>query len=102
DVDGNELIVDLIHEKIRATVKNAETAAALTPHDHPFGAKRPCLDTNYYATYNRPNVTLVNLRQEPIKAITASGLTTEKRRFDLDVILFATGFDPITATLQEG
>jgi cation diffusion facilitator CzcD-associated flavoprotein CzcO/acetyl esterase/lipase len=100
DVDGNELIVDLIHEKIRATVKNAETAAALTPHDHPFGAKRPCLDTNYYATYNRPNVTLVNLRQEPIKAITASGITTEKRSFDLDVIVFATGFDAMTGAIK--
>ena len=79
DVDGNALVGELIREKIRAIVKDPETAAALSPHDHPFGAKRPCLDTNYYATYNRPNVTLVNLRQEPIKAITASGITTDKR-----------------------
>ena len=61
DFDGNALIGKLIHEKIRAVVKDPETAATLSPHDHPFGAKRPCLDTNYYATYNRPNVTLVNL-----------------------------------------
>jgi cation diffusion facilitator CzcD-associated flavoprotein CzcO/acetyl esterase/lipase len=100
DVDGNALIVDLIHEKIRAAVNDAETAAALTPRDHPFGAKRPCLDTNYYATYNRPNVTLVNLRQEPIKAITASGITTDKRSFDLDVIVFATGFDAMTCAIM--
>ena len=77
DVDGNALIGKLIHERIRAVVKDPETAAALSPHDHPFGSKRPCLDTNYYATYNRPNVTLVNLRQEPIKAITASGIVTD-------------------------
>ena len=100
DFDGNALIGKLIHEKIRAVVKDAETAAALSPHDHPFGAKRPCLDTNYYATYNRPNVTLVNLRQEPIKAITASGIVTDKRSVDVDVIVFATGFDAMTGAIM--
>lgn len=100
DVDGNKIVQDLIREKIRAAVKDPETAAALMPHDHPFGAKRPCLDTNYYATYNRPNVTLVNLRQEPIKAITASGIATDKRSFDLDVIVFATGFDAMTGAIR--
>ncbi|MGY3488590.1 cation diffusion facilitator CzcD-associated flavoprotein CzcO/acetyl esterase/lipase [Bradyrhizobium sp. USDA 4011] len=100
DVDGNRLVGDLIREKIGAVVKDPETAAALTPHDHPFGAKRPCLDTNYYATYNRPNVTLVNLRQEPIKAITAGGISTDKRSFDVDVIVFATGFDAMTGAIM--
>ncbi|RZN28776.1 alpha/beta hydrolase fold domain-containing protein [Bradyrhizobium sp. Leo121] len=100
DVDGNALVSELIHEKIRAAVKDPDTAEALTPHDHPFGAKRPCLDTNYYATYNRPNVTLVNLRQEPIKEITATGITTDKRSFDLDVIVFATGFDAMTGAIK--
>jgi cation diffusion facilitator CzcD-associated flavoprotein CzcO/acetyl esterase/lipase len=100
DVDGNSLLADLIREKIRTIVKDPETAAALSPHDHPFGAKRPCLDTNYYATYNRPNVTLVNLRQEPITAITASGIKTGKRGFDVDVIVFATGFDAMTGAIM--
>jgi cation diffusion facilitator CzcD-associated flavoprotein CzcO/acetyl esterase/lipase len=100
DVDGNKLVADLIREKITTIVKDPETAAALTPHDHPFGAKRPCLDTNYYATYNRPNVTLVNLRAEPIKAITAGGITTDKRSFDVDVIVFATGFDAMTGAIM--
>ena len=100
DVDGNALVAQLIREKIRAIVTDPETAAALSPYDHPFGAKRPCLDTNYYATYNRPNVTLVNLRQEPIKAITAFGITTSKRSFDLDVIVFATGFDAMTGAIM--
>ncbi|MGY3633545.1 flavin-containing monooxygenase [Bradyrhizobium sp. Lot33] len=100
DVDGNALVSELIHEKIRAAVKDPDTAEALTPHDHPFGAKRPCLDTNYYATYNRPNVTLVNLRQEPIKEITATGITSDKRSFDLDVIVFATGFDAMTGAIK--
>ncbi|MBV9532699.1 MAG: alpha/beta hydrolase fold domain-containing protein, partial [Bradyrhizobium sp.] len=100
DVDGNRLICDLIGEKIRAIVNDPNTAAALSPHDHPFGAKRPCLDTNYYATYNRPNVTLVNLRQEPIKAITASSIVTQARGFDVDVIVFATGFDAMTGAIM--
>src|ERR1700687_2856305 len=100
DVEGNALLAELIREKIRATVKNPETAAALSPHDHPFGAKRPCLDTNYYATYNRPNVTLVNLRQEPIKSIAASGIKTDKRTLDVDVIVFATGFDAMTGAIM--
>ena len=100
DVDGNKLVADLFHEKICAIVKDPKTAAALSPHDHPVGSKRPCLDTNYYATYNRPNVTLVNLRDEPIKSITASGITTNKRSFDLDVIVFATGFDAMTGAIM--
>ncbi|HEX2400074.1 MAG TPA: NAD(P)/FAD-dependent oxidoreductase, partial [Mycobacterium sp.] len=100
DVDGNARLADLVREKIREIVKDPETAAALTPHDHPFGAKRPCLDTNYYATYNRPNVTLVNLRQEPIKSIAASAITTSKRSFDVDVIVFATGFDAMTGAIM--
>jgi cation diffusion facilitator CzcD-associated flavoprotein CzcO/acetyl esterase/lipase len=99
DVDGNALVAELIREKIRAIVRDPDTAEALSPHDHPFGAKRPCLDTNYYATYNRPNVTLVNLRQEPIKVITATGITTDKRSFELDVIVFATGFDAMTGAI---
>jgi cation diffusion facilitator CzcD-associated flavoprotein CzcO/acetyl esterase/lipase len=100
DADGNALLADLIREKIREVVKDPATAEALTPFDHPFGAKRPCLDTNYYATYNRPNVTLVNLRQEPITEITASGIKTGKRSFDVDVIVFATGFDAMTGAIK--
>jgi cation diffusion facilitator CzcD-associated flavoprotein CzcO/acetyl esterase/lipase len=100
DVDGNALVAELFREKIRATVKDPEIAASLIPYDHPFGAKRPCLDTNYYATYNRRNVTLVNLRREPIKSITTSGIKTDKRAFDVDVIVFATGFDAMTGAIM--
>ena len=100
EVEGNALAADLIRERIRSIVKDPETAAALTPRDHPFGSKRPCLETNYYATYNRPNVTLVNLRQEPIKSITPTGIKTDKRTFDVDVIVFATGFDAMTGAIM--
>src|SRR6202453_4196535 len=100
ELDGNRLVADLVREKIRAIVKDPTTAASLSPNDHPFGSKRPCLDTNYYATYNRPNVTHVNLRQEPITAITASGIKTDKRSFDVDVIVFATGFHAMTGAIK--
>ena len=99
DVEGNALAADLLRERIQSIVKDPETVKALTPHDHPFGSKRPCLETNYYTTYNRPNVTLVNLRQEPIKSITASGIKTDRRTFDVDVIVFATGFDAMTGAI---
>jgi len=100
DVDGNTIVADLLREKVREIVKDPQTAAALSPFDHPFGAKRPCLETNYYTTFNRDNVTLVNLRDEPIKAITATGIATDKRSFDLDVIVFATGFDAMTGAIR--
>ena len=57
DLEGNRLAADLLRERIHSIVKDPETAEALTPRDHPFGSKRPCLETSYYATFNRPNVT---------------------------------------------
>jgi cation diffusion facilitator CzcD-associated flavoprotein CzcO/acetyl esterase/lipase len=100
DLEGNALAADLLRERIHSIVEDPETAEALTPRDHPFGSKRPCLETNYYATFNRPNVTLVNLRREPIQAITASGLKTDRRAVDVDVIVFATGFDAMTGAIM--
>jgi cation diffusion facilitator CzcD-associated flavoprotein CzcO/acetyl esterase/lipase len=99
DFDGNAHIGRMIREKIREIVKDPETADALSPTDHPFGAKRPCLSTDYYATYNRPNVTLVNLRKEPIRSITATGIRTDRRTIDVDAIVFATGFDAMTGAI---
>jgi cation diffusion facilitator CzcD-associated flavoprotein CzcO/acetyl esterase/lipase len=99
DVDGNTLVADLLREKVRAAVEDPALAEALTPYDHPFGSKRPCLDTGYYATYNRPDVTLVNLRQEPIRSITATGIRTGRRTVEVDAIVFATGFDAMTGAI---
>jgi cation diffusion facilitator CzcD-associated flavoprotein CzcO/acetyl esterase/lipase len=100
DPEANALLAELFREKIRSIVRDPDTAEALCPTDHPFGSKRPCLDTSYYATFNRPNVTLVNLRKEPITAITATGIKTDKRSVDLDVIVFATGFDAMTGAVK--
>ncbi|TWS93902.1 alpha/beta hydrolase fold domain-containing protein [Reyranella sp. CPCC 100927] len=99
DVDGNALISEMIRGKIREIVDDPATAEALCPHDHPFGAKRPCLDTGYYATYNRPNVKLVDLRREPITTITRSAIRTAKADYDVDAIVFATGFDAMTGAM---
>ena len=67
--------------------------------DHPFGTKRPCLDTNYFATYNLPHVRLVDLRKHPIRAITETGIDTVDESFEFDAIVFATGFDAMTGAL---
>jgi cation diffusion facilitator CzcD-associated flavoprotein CzcO/acetyl esterase/lipase len=99
DLEGNALAADLLRGYIRSVVKDPATAEALTPRDHPFGSKRPCLESGYYATFNRPNVSLVNLRHEPIEAITAAGIRTSQRTVGVDAIVFATGFDAMTGAI---
>ena len=71
----------------------------LSPTDHPIGAKRICIDTDYYETYNRDNVTLVDVRKAPIERITATGLQTRDAHYELDSIVFATGYDAMTGAL---
>jgi cation diffusion facilitator CzcD-associated flavoprotein CzcO/acetyl esterase/lipase len=96
---ANDIISEMIREKIRSIVKDPETAEALCPKDHYFGTKRPCLDTNYYATYNKPHVRLVDLRKHPIKTITETGLDTVDESFEFDAIVYAIGFDAMTGPL---
>ena len=74
-------------------------AELLTPRDHPIGTKRICIDSGYFETFNRENVTLVDVRSAPIEAITPEGLRTTDRKYELDSIVFATGFDAMTGTL---
>jgi cation diffusion facilitator CzcD-associated flavoprotein CzcO len=96
---ANATVVEFIHEKIRSIVHNPATADDLCPTDYPFGTKRPCLETDYYATFNRSNVELVNLRKDPIATITETGVTTANRSFEFDALVFATGFDAVTGAL---
>jgi cyclohexanone monooxygenase len=98
---SNETASEFVRQKIRATVKNPKTAELLCPNDHPIGTKRLILDTDYYETYNRDNVTLVDVRSKPIKEITATGLRTEDTEYALDAIVFATGFDAMTGAMKE-
>jgi cyclohexanone monooxygenase len=99
--EANDTASDFVRNKIRATVKDQETAEALCPNDHPIGTKRLILDTNYYETYNRPNVDLVNIRKDPIQAITKTGIKTGSKEYILDAIIFATGFDAMTGAMKE-
>jgi cyclohexanone monooxygenase len=80
-------------------VKDQEVAEALCPYDHPLGTKRPCVDTDYYATYNLKHVRLVNLRKTPITEITPVGINTTDEQFEFDAIVYATGFDAMTGSL---
>ena len=97
--EANETAAAFIREKIREIVKDPAVAEKLCPLDHPYGSKRPPIDTDYYETFDRDNVTLVDLRDDPIARITASGVETETSHYEVDVIVFATGFDAVTGTL---
>lgn len=96
DFEANEYAAEFVREKIRETVHDPILADKLIPTDHPFGARRPIIDTDYIETYNRENVTLVDLRETPISRITPGGLRTSEREYGLDVLVLATGFDAVT------
>jgi cyclohexanone monooxygenase len=99
--EANETAADFVRQQIRSTVRDPKVAELLTPKDHPIGSKRLCLDTGYYETYNRDNVTLVDARSAPIREITRRGVRTTEREYELDAIAFATGFDAMTGALRE-
>jgi len=99
--ESNETASEFVRRKIRATLKDPKTAELLCPNDHPIGTKRLILDTDYYETYNRDNVTLVDIRGRPIEEITSTGLRTADTDYALDAIVFATGFDAMTGAMKE-
>nr|WP_198536126.1 MULTISPECIES: NAD(P)/FAD-dependent oxidoreductase [Pseudofrankia] len=98
DPEAGKLATALYGEAVARIVRDPETAASLTP-TYPFGCKRPIIDQGYYETFNRENVTLVDLRKGAIQEITPSGIRTEQGLYEVDVILFATGFDALTGAL---
>ena len=97
--EANDTAAEFVRQKIREVVKDPEVADMLEPTDHPFGTKRPCLDTGYYETFNRDNVRLVDVRKSPIAEITPTGLRIADEEFEFDVLVFATGFDAMTGPL---
>ena len=101
NADSNEIVSEAIREKIRSIVDDPDTAEALCPRDHPFGTKRPCLDTGYYATFNLGHVRLIDLRRHPIATITERGIDTVDESLELDAIVFATGFDAMTGPIVD-
>ncbi len=100
DERANQLVSDFVRSKIRETVKDPAVAELLAPKgDLPFGTKRLCIDIDYYETFNRDNVSLVDVEAAPIVEITPSGLRTTEADYELDAIVFATGFDAMTGAL---
>jgi len=97
--DANDTAAAFFRAKIRSIVRDPAVADALTPRDYPLGTKRLCVDTDYYDTFNRDNVTLVDIRTAPIEAITPQGLRTREATYALDSLVFATGFDAMTGAL---
>jgi len=96
--DANNFGAEFIRAKIRSIVKDPEVAELLCPQGI-VGCKRLCVDTNYYDTYNRDNVSLVDVSQAPIERLTEKGLITGGQEHEFDIIIFATGFDAMTGTL---
>lgn len=99
DPEANARVAKFVRRKIRATVRDPRAAELLCPTSHPLGTKRLCLDTDYYETFNRDNVTLVDLRATPIETLTEHGLRTHEAEYRLDALIFATGFDAMTGAL---
>jgi cyclohexanone monooxygenase len=99
DKAANDLAADYVRTKIQDIVKDPDVAAKLTPTDHPIGTKRICVDTDYYATFNRDNVKLIDARAAPIKQISKEGIETTDRSYAVDSIVFATGYDAVTGAL---
>ena len=95
---SNDLAAEFLRGKIREIVHDPEVAELLSPRNV-FGCKRLCVDTGYWETYNRPNITLIDVSGEPIEAITPTGIRAKGQKYAIDAIVFATGFDAMTGAL---
>ena len=98
-IEANDIARRFAEDRIREIVDDPVVAEDLIPTDHPIGTKRICTDAGYYATFNRDNVRLVNLRREPIETITSDSVRTAWATYPCDVVVFATGFDALTGAL---
>jgi cyclohexanone monooxygenase len=98
--ESNDLAAEFVRGKIRSIVRDPKVAAMLAPTDHAIGTKRICVDTDYYETFNQPHVKLVDVRATPIESIVPEGIHTHGQTFKLDCIVFATGYDAVTGSLD--
>ena len=99
--EANEVCAEFLRRKIRETVKDPVIAEKLIPKTYAYGTKRQPLDTNYFETFNKPNVLLVDVNETPIEEITPNGIRTSDREYEFDIIVFATGFDAMTGPLTK-
>jgi cyclohexanone monooxygenase len=100
DAESNAVAAEFARGKIAELVKDARTAQRLTPHDYPIGARRLVSEIGFFDAMNRPNVRLVDVREEPVVEVTARGVVTSHASYDLDAIVFATGFHAMTGAAK--
>ena len=98
--EANDTVSEFVRKKIKEQVDDPVIAEKLCPKDHGFGTRRVPLESGYYKAYNRPNVHLIDIAENPIENITPSGIQTKESNIDLDLIIYATGFDAITGAFK--
>ena len=101
DKAANDTAADFVREKIAEIVRDPQTAKLLQPNNHPIGSKRICVDTDYFATFNRKNVTLVDIRSNPIEEILPNAVRTREKDYEVDALVLATGFDAMTGSVAK-
>jgi cyclohexanone monooxygenase len=101
DKAANDTAADFVRDKIAEIVKDPQTAKLLQPNNHPIGSKRICVDTDYFATFNRSNVTLVDIRSNPIEEILPSAVRAGGKDYEVDALVLATGFDAMTGSVAK-
>jgi cyclohexanone monooxygenase len=101
DQRANDTAADFIRDRIAEIVGDPETARLLQPDSHPVGTKRICVDTDYYATFNRPNVKLVDIRSHPIERILPHAVRSGGTDYEVDALVLATGFDAMTGSVAK-
>ncbi|MEC9247734.1 MAG: NAD(P)/FAD-dependent oxidoreductase [Pseudomonadota bacterium] len=99
--EANDTVSDFVRRKIKEQIDDPKTAEKLCPKDHGFGTRRVPLESGYYKAYNRPNVNLVDISESSIERITPSGIQTKNEHYELDLIIYATGFDAITGAFKK-
>src|ERR1700688_951984 len=101
DKFANDTAADFVREKIAEIVQDPQTAKLLQPNNHPIGSKRICIDTEYFATFNRPNVTLIDIKSSPIEQISPNAVRAGGKDYEVDALVLATGFDAMTGSVAK-
>ncbi|MFT7674118.1 MAG: cyclohexanone monooxygenase [Gammaproteobacteria bacterium] len=99
DENANKIAAEFVHDKIRQRIDDPVIAELLCPRNHPFASKRLCVDSEYFETYNRDNVTLIDISRDHQFSVSTQGITIDSTEYDFDAIVFATGFDAMTGAL---